>query len=89
MSAPATPAPAPQVITAHEAAVVCHHFGLGGYPGSDFSAALVALMAAADWTNLGRLALGFPGWVAAVHLANGDQSAVARLVRIAQQTDTT
>lgn len=37
-------------ISAHEAAVVCHHFGIsGGYPGSGFTTALVALMARCRW----------------------------------------
>ncbi|MGH3905187.1 MAG: hypothetical protein ACRDTE_13510 [Pseudonocardiaceae bacterium] len=79
-TAPPGPVPPPattagRVVTAHEAAIVLHHYGLGGgYPGSGFTAGLVALMASADWENLGRLALGFPGYATAVRLAGAGEA---------------
>lgn len=72
-------------ISAHQAAVVCHQYDLpGGYEGSGFTGGLVAVMARADADNLARLAQGYPGYAAAVRLAqsgaDGEEllSAVAR-----------
>lgn len=74
-------------VTAGEAAVVCHQFGLpGGYAGSGFTTMLVELMAQADEENLTRLGWGYPGYAAAVRWAKGeDDDGVARLITLAQQ----
>jgi hypothetical protein len=60
-------------ITAQEARHVLAHFGLsGGYPAGAFTRTLIEAMTRADQGNLARLALGFPGYAAAVQLAQND-----------------
>lgn len=70
-------------ITREEAGHVLAHFGAGGMVGGAFSMDLVMLIARADPTNRARLALGFPGYVAAVHLAQNVEGGTAKLQRIA------
>lgn len=66
------------------AAHVLHHFGHdGGHPAGDFTTRLLKAIAIADSNNLGRLALGFPEYIAAVNLISYDPNGVARLQRIA------
>lgn len=59
----------PHGVTREVASHVLHHYGAGGYPPGHFTHLLVMAAASADPTNLQRLALGFPEYVAAVRLA--------------------
>lgn len=71
-------------VTAHEAAVVLHHYGaVGGYPASDFVTALLRAMVGADVGNLARFRAGWPGLVEAVDLAKNHQGGIERLQAIA------
>lgn len=51
------------------AAHVLHAFNAGGYPAGDFTQDLIRLLQRADLPNAARLALVFPGYARAVHLA--------------------
>jgi hypothetical protein len=55
-------------ITARNAANALFHVGKGGYPGSGFIVQLLRCIEKADSPNLARLALGFPGLVAAYQM---------------------
>ncbi|MFE5368115.1 hypothetical protein [Streptomyces mirabilis] len=66
------------------AAHVLFHYGReGGYQAGSFTTDLLAAMGKADPTNLDRLALGFPAYVAAVTAIQYDPNGVAHLQRIA------
>lgn len=71
-------------ITAIEASHVLAHFGAGGYPAGSFTRTLIRATTAADPANRARLALGFPGYVAAVDLAQNDPAGIAKLQAIAR-----
>jgi hypothetical protein len=71
-------------IPADTAAHVLFHYGLdGGYQAGSFTTFLLATIAAADPTNLDRLALGFPDYVAAVTAIQYDPDGTQRLQDIA------
>jgi len=66
------------------AAHVLFHYGReGGYQAGSFTTDLLSAMGKADPTNLDRLALGFPEYVAAVTAIQYDPDGVANLQRIA------
>jgi hypothetical protein len=73
-------------ITPDIAGQVLWHFDQprGRKPGS-FAQALLAAVCAADPENRARLALGFPGYVVAVQLAQGQPEGMGELHRIAVQ----
>ena len=77
---PVTP---PESCTPLEAAHVLAHYGEGGIAAGGFTMALIAVIVRADPGNRARLALGFPGYVAAVQVADGDLAGIARLREIA------
>ena len=81
--APAPPVAPPDPCTPLEAAHVLAHYGEGGIAAGGFTMALIAVIVRADPGNRARLALGFPGYVAAVQVADGDLSGIARLREIA------
>lgn len=73
--------------TPNEAAHVLFHAGLdGGYPPSGFPAALLNLFGVADAINAGHLALGFPGYAAAIQMVRDGN--IAKLHRIASDETT-
>jgi hypothetical protein len=66
------------------AAHVLFHYGRdGGYQPGSFTEQLLVTMAMADQSNLGRLAVGFPEYVAAVTAIQNDPAGVERLQDIA------
>ncbi|MDR3036165.1 MAG: hypothetical protein LBV78_24245 [Kitasatospora sp.] len=66
------------------AAHVLFHYGHdGGYQAGSFFTQLITTMAGADPTNLARLALGFPGYAAAVTLIQNDRNGAAWLKDLA------
>ncbi|MEY9995816.1 hypothetical protein ABIE67_007848 [Streptomyces sp. V4I8] len=66
------------------AAHVLFHYGReGGYQAGSFTTALLSAMGTADPTNLGRLAAGFPEYVAAVTAIHYDPNGVERLQDLA------
>jgi hypothetical protein len=67
-------------ITPDQAAHVLFHYGAGGMEAGSFTRALIALIARADTSNKARLALGFPGYVAAVILAADTSTGVEQLL---------
>lgn len=63
---------------------VLHHFGdTRTMEAGSFTMALIAVIARADPENKGRLAFGFPEYVAAVTLAQGRSDGMDRLRKIA------
>lgn len=72
------------LVTAGDAHAVLWHFGSGGYEPGDFTKALVEVIVRADPANRACLALGFPGLVSAVQLAQGRLDGIARLQAIAE-----
>lgn len=71
-------------IPADTAAHVLFHYGLdGGYQAGSFTTFLLTAIAAADPTNLDRLALGFPDYVAAVTAIQYDPDGAQRLQDLA------
>ncbi len=72
------------VITPATARHVLWHFGEGGHPAGSFTERLLDLICRADPTHAARLALGFPGEVAAVHLAQNNPTGIEQLQAIAQ-----
>lgn len=73
-------------ITPRNAANALWTIGQGGYPGDGFTIYLLRCIEQADAPNLARLALGFPGLVAAWRLAH-DPSGVVRLQALADRED--
>jgi hypothetical protein len=73
-------------ITGEQAVHVLAHYGAGGFPAGDFTMALIGIIVRADPTNMAKLSLGFPGYVAAVRLAQDDRDGVTRLQEIARET---
>jgi len=73
-------------ITPRNAANVLWTFGEGGYPGNGFTIYLLRCIEQADSVNLARLALGFPGLVAAWRLAH-DTNGIERLRSLADRED--
>ena len=71
-------------ITPEIASQVLHHFGRGGFPAPGFTATLILAIAQADVVNRARLAEGFPGYVAAVNLAQLTDTGTATLIAIAR-----
>jgi len=69
--------------TAHH---VLWHFGHVGYDPGSFTAHLLEAIANADPGNQTRLSLGFPGYVAAVRLAQNSDTGIATLQAIAKGT---
>jgi hypothetical protein len=66
------------------AAHVLFHYGQeGGYQAGGFTTDLLSAMGKADPTNLDRLALGFPAYVAAITAVQYDPNGVAHLQDIA------
>lgn len=76
--------PRPPRITREEAAHVLHHYGEGGMEAGSFIRQLIAAMVAADPVNLARLATVFPGYAAAVRLANGSLDGITTLQALAR-----
>ncbi|QXN74277.1 hypothetical protein SEA_OBLADI_61 [Gordonia phage ObLaDi] len=74
-----TDRPAIDAITPEQAAHVLAHFGEGGVPAGTFTADLIALIGHADPRNTTLLALGFPGYVQAVWLAQNRTDGIERL----------
>lgn len=71
-------------IPADVAAHVLWHYGRdGGYQPGSFTTSLLTTMAMADPANLGRLAVGFPAYVAAVTAIQYDPNGVEYLTDIA------
>lgn len=71
-------------ITPSIAAHVLHHFGdPAGIRAGSFIVRLVDLITHADPINQARLALGFPGYVAGVDLAQNHVTGIAELRTIA------
>lgn len=70
-------------ITDEVAAHVLAHFGRGGYHAGSFTTHLMSALAAADEENFARLATGFPGYAAAVWIAQNDFNGIATLRSIA------
>lgn len=56
-------------IGAHAAAHVLAHYGEGGYRPGDFTRSLIETITRADPSNMYRLGILYPGYVAAVRLA--------------------
>jgi hypothetical protein len=75
-----TAAPA---ITPEIANHVLFHYGRGGYQAGNFTTQLISTIAAADMQNMARLALGFPGYTAAVIGMQYDRDALAWLTKLA------
>lgn len=67
------------LVTPEMAAHVLAHFNAGGFFPGSFTRQLIALMASADETNRLRLAFGFPGYAAAVGLAQNTDFGIAML----------
>lgn len=65
--------------TPEQAAHVLFAYNAGGYRAGSFTEALIDVMSRADPENLGRLALSFPGYATAVHLAKNDLDGIAKL----------
>jgi hypothetical protein len=74
-----------QTITPHMAAHVLHHYGAGGYEPGSFIKGLIAVIARADLVNRERMALGFPGYVAGVNLADRTPNGIEILGKCAAQ----
>jgi len=72
-------------ITPAMAAHVLHHFGGGGVRAGSFTVRLIELITHADPTNRARLALGFPGYVAAVDIAQNTLGGTEHLRFIARE----
>lgn len=70
-------------ITPAIAAHVLHHFDGDGIRAGSFTVRLIELITHADPTNRAKLALGFPGYVAGVDLAQNDLDGMTELGRIA------
>jgi hypothetical protein len=70
----------PPDVAAH---VLAHYGREGGYQAGSFTTDLLSAMGKADPTNLDRLALGFPEYVAAVTAIQYDPNGVAHLQDIA------
>ncbi len=77
--------PAEPTITPTIAAHVLHHFDAGGIRAGSFIVRLIDLIAHADPANRSKLALGFPGYVNAVELAQNRGSGITNLLSIAFQ----
>ena len=78
------PASAEEVISPQEARHVLFQFGAtGGYEGGSFTSNLLNTIGVADTSNRARLSRGFPGYVAAVNLAQGDVKGIEKLQAIA------
>jgi len=78
------PASPEEVISPVQARHVLHQFGAtGGYQAGSFTTHLLAAIAVADTSNNARLSRGFPGYVAAVGLAQGDVKGIEKLQKIA------
>lgn len=73
-------------ITPRNAANVLFNVGEGGYPGNGFVVYLLRCIEQADSANLARLALGFPGLVAAWQMAHTSHG-VRDLQRFARRED--
>ncbi|WP_344382983.1 hypothetical protein [Streptomyces thermolineatus] len=58
---------------------VLAHFGHGGYHAGSFTTHLLSALCAADPENFTRLAEAFPGYAAAVHLAQNEPKGIATL----------
>lgn len=71
------------MVTEAIAAHVLFHFGAGGYEAGSFTMRLIELIARADPGNRALLGLGFPGYVAAVGLADRTTDGIAVLQKIA------
>lgn len=71
------------VITPHQARQVLYIFGKGGYPPGGFVQQLIETIQQADEQNRAKLALGFPGYVAAINLAQHTHGGIATLREIA------
>jgi len=69
------------VIAAH----VLHHFDGGGIRAGSFTVRLVELITHADPINRALLGVGFPGYVAAVNLAQHSLGGMTELRRIAAE----
>lgn len=76
----------PADIEPHEAAEVLWHFGNPGYEPGTFNRLLISTMSAADSENLAKLGAAFPGYAAAVHMAQRERHGLDRLTRIAEGT---
>lgn len=74
-------------ITPRNAANVLAHLGYeGGYVGHNFTVTLLRSIEQADSANLARIALGFPGLVAAMQLARSSRG-IEDLQRFARRSD--
>jgi hypothetical protein len=65
---------------------VLWHFGSGGYEPGSFTKHLMLAITTADPANQTRLSLGFPGYVAAVQLAQNSETGIVTLTAIAKGT---
>ena len=65
---------------------VLWHFGQGGYEPGSFTKHLLLAIGTADPANQTRLSLGFPGYVAAMQLAQTSDTGIATLQTIAAGT---
>lgn len=65
---------------------VLWHFGHGGYEPGSFTKHLMLAITTADPGNQTRLSLGFPGYVAAMQLAQTSETGIATLQTIAKGT---
>lgn len=73
-------------ISVEEAAHTLHAFGRpGGWPASGFKSALIHTINVADITNKQKLAGAYPGYVAAVVLAQATEHGVDRLAAIVRK----
>ena len=73
-----------EVISPQQARHVLFQFGAtGGYEGGSFTSHLLSTIAVADTSNRALLSRGFPGYVAAVNLAQGDMKGIEKLQLIA------
>lgn len=70
-------------ITPEVANHVLFHYGHGGYQAGSFTEQIIKAIDMADPANRDKLALGFPGYVAAVVAIQYDPDGVARLTAIA------
>lgn len=78
-----TTAQAAPTITPEIANHVLAHFGCGGYEAGSFTRLLIEMIARADPQNTARLALGFPGYGAAVVGMQNDPDGLAWLTKLA------
>lgn len=65
------------------AAHVLYAYGEGGIQAGSFTQALIVAAQLADPENVARLAMGFPGYISAVRLAQNDFGGIAILKAIA------